>query len=220
MRLQRQLRAMRDQTRKSQPNAMAAMDRMIADLKARGVEFGALRAGLPAPDFALPNHLGRTVSLYETLARGPVVLLFYRGEWCPYCCAQLRAMQLALPQLKAAGGTLVAVSPELPDHSLSLAERHALDFDILSDRGAMVAQTYGLLFEVPDEVRTLYRGNGLDLSPRHGRGPNDPWLLPLPATYVLAPSGIVRFARVDADFTQRPEPQTIIDLLLDRVPAA
>lgn len=220
MRLQRQLRAIRDQARKSQPNALAAMDRMIADLKARGVEFNVLRAGLPAPDFALPNHLGRTVSLYETLAHGPVVVLFYRGEWCPYCCAQLRAMQLALPQLKAAGGTLVAVSPELPDLSLSLAERHALDFDILSDRGAMVAQTYGLLFEVPDEVRTLYRSNGLDLALRHGRGPNEPWLLPLPATYVLAPSGIVRFARVDVDFTQRPEPQTIIDLLLDRVPAA
>lgn len=219
MRLQRQLRTTRAQSRRDNPTGTAVLDRMVADLKARGVEFDALRAGLPAPDFVLPNHLGRTAALYDALARGPVVLLFYRGEWCPYCCAQLRAMQLALPQITAAGARLIAVSPELPDHSLSLAERHALDFDILSDRGAAVARSYGLVYRVPDEVRDLYRGYGIDLAGRSGRPLDEPWVLPLPATYVLAPSGIVRFARIDADFTQRPEPQTIVDLLLDRVPA-
>lgn len=221
MRLQRQLRTIRAQAGKTlPPGVLAMMDRVIADLKARGVELGALRPGLQAPDFALPNQLGRTVSLYETLEQGPVILLFYRGEWCPYCCAQLRAMQLALPQLTAAGARLVAVSPELPDHSLTLAERNALDFDILSDRGAVVARSYGLVFSVPDELRDLYRDRGLDLNARQGRPPGEPWQLPIPATYLLSPSGVVRFAAIDADFTQRPEPQALVDLLHDRVPVS
>ncbi|MGQ9366772.1 peroxiredoxin-like family protein [Azospirillum sp. ST 5-10] len=221
MHLHRRLRAIRQQSRAGLPaGSVQAMDRMIADLKARGVEFGALRAGMPAPDFALPNQVGRTVSLYDVVARGPVVLLFYRGGWCPYCCAQLRAMQLVQPRLAAAGARLVAVSPDLPDHSLSLAEREALDFDILSDFGGAVARSYGLLFRVPDDVRDAYRDRGLDLGRRQGRPPGDPWELPIPATYVLAQSGVVRFARIDADFTQRPEPQAILDLLLDPVPAA
>lgn len=220
MRLQRQLRTIRAQAGKTLPSkAVAMLDRVVADLKARGVELGALRPGLQAPEFALPNQIGRTVSLYGTLTQGPVVLLFYRGEWCPYCCAQLRAMQLALPRLTAGGARLIAVSPELPDHSLSLAERHALDFDILSDRGAVVARSYGLVYRVPDEMRDFYRDRGLDLAKRHGRPVDEPWSLPIPATYVLSPGGVVRFARVDADFTQRPEPQAIVDLLLDRVPA-
>ncbi|WP_042444395.1 peroxiredoxin-like family protein [Azospirillum sp. B510] len=221
MRLQRQLRNIRAQAGKTMPPAvLATMDRVIADLKARGVELGALRPGLQAPDFALPNQLGRTVSLYETLEAGPVVLLFYRGEWCPYCCAQLRSMQLALPQLTAGGARLVAVSPELPDHSLTLAERNALDFDILSDQGATVARSYGLIYRVPDELCDVYRGCGLDLNARQGRPPGEPWHLPIPATYLLSPSGVVRFAAIDADFTQRPEPQALVDLLHDRVPAA
>lgn len=221
MRLQRRLRAIRAQSEKKSPTSViAVLDRVVADLKASGVEFGALRPGLQAPDFALPNQLGHVRSLYETLARGPVVLLFYRGEWCPYCCAQLRGMQLMLPHLTAAGARLIAVSPELPDHSLTLAERNALDFDILSDRGAIVARSYGLVYRVPDAMRDLYRDRGLDLGPRHGQPSGEPWHLPIPATYLLSPSGVVRFARIDADFTQRPEPQAIVDLLLDRAPAS
>lgn len=220
MRLQRQLRSIRAQSAKTMPpDALAMIDRVIADLKARGAEFGTLRPGLQAPDIVLPNHLGRTVSLYDRLGRGPVLLLFYRGAWCPYCCAQLRAMQLALPQLKAAGAHLIAVSPELPDHSLTLAERNALDFDILSDPGAAAARGYGLVYRVPDELRDFYRDNGLDLARRNGTAPEEAWHLPVPATYLLSPSGVVRYARIDADFTQRPEPQSIVELLLDRVPA-
>lgn len=220
MRLQRQLRSIRAQSAKTMPpEAVAMIDRIIADLNARGVEFGRLRPGHQAPDLMLPNHLGRTVSLYETLERGPVLLLFYRGSWCPYCCAQLRAMQLALPQIRAAGAHLIAVSPELPDHSLTLAERNALDFDILSDPGGAAARAYGLVYRVPDSLRDVYRANGLDLGRRNGSAPDEAWHLPVPATYLLSPSGVVRYARIDTDFTQRPEPQSIVDLLLDRVPA-
>lgn len=220
MHLHRRLRAIRQNARTTLPAAtVEAMDRMIADLRDRGVEFGALRAGMAAPDFALPDQVGRTVSLYDTLAQGTVVLLFYRGGWCPYCCAQLRAMQLVQPRLAAAGAHLVAVSPDLPDHSLSLAEREALDFRILSDPGGAVARSYGLVYPVPDDVRDAYRDRGLDLPRRQGRPPGEPWELTIPATYVLARNGIVRFARIDVDFTQRPEPQAILDLLLDPAPA-
>ncbi|MFD2261555.1 peroxiredoxin-like family protein [Lacibacterium aquatile] len=192
------------------PEQLQTLQRMIADLKERGVEHSALRPGMPVPRFALPNALGKMIDISEALAQGPLVLSFYRGGWCPYCSAELRALQLALPDLKALGASLIAISPDLPDHSLSTAEKHALDFDILSDAGNMVARRFGLVSGVPDEVRLMYLGKGLDLGARAG---TTAWELPIPATYLVGRNGIVRLAFVDADYTQRLDPLVIIEAL-------
>ena len=211
VRLQRKLRSIRQQAEAGLPTGLReANERLVADLKARGIEAQAIRAGMAAPDFALPDTLGRTVSLAEALARGPVVLSFYRGRWCPYCCAELRALQFVLPQLKALGASLIAVSPELPDNSLSPLEKMVLDYSIVSDLGLAVARAYGLVFRLPEDMRGALLDAGLNLAKRNG---DEGWELPIPATYVLAPSGLVRLAFVDADFTQRFEPQEIVTLL-------
>ncbi len=190
-----------------------ANGRLIADLKARGIEKQAARAGMVAPHFALPGATGRTVSLAEALACGPVVLSFYRGRWCPYCCAELRALQFVLPQLKALGASLIAVSPELPDNSLSPLEKTVLDYSIVSDLGLAVARAYGLVFRLPGDLREALLDVGLDLAKHNG---DQGWELPIPATYVIAQSGLIRLAFVDADFTQRFEPQEIVTLLGER----
>jgi len=214
VRLQRQLRTIRQQAQTGSPAGVReANERLVAGLKARGIEAQAVRAGMVAPDFALPDALGRTVSLAEALARGPVVLSFYRGRWCPYCCAELRALQFVLPQLKALGALLIAVSPELPDNSLTALEKTVLDYSIASDLGLAVARAYGLVFRLPGDLHDALLAAGLDLTRRNG---GDGWELPIPATYVIAQSGLIRFAFVDADFSHRFEPQEIVTLLRER----
>ncbi len=211
MRLPQQLRRIRERTRTElSEETRDALRRMVAELKARGAALPAVRAGMPAPRFALPDLQGRTVDIADRLARGPVVLNFYRGGWCPYCNAELRALQLALPALSGLGASLVALSPDLPDHSLTLAEKLALDFDILSDLGNMVARQWGLVFRVPDDVRAAFLAAGLDLSRRNG---DSSWELPIPATYLIGGDGVVRLAFVDADFTERLDPTVLVDTL-------
>lgn len=211
MRLPQQLRKIREQSRSSLPPALReALQRLVAELKRCGIESGALRAGMPAPDFMLQNVAGREVSLSGRLAHGPVVLSFYRGGWCPYCSAELRALQFALPELRGLGASLIALSPELPDHSLSLAEKLALDFDILSDLGNAVARRYGLVFRIPSDLAAAYLEFGLDLSERNG---DSSWELPIPATYLIGSNGLIRLAFIDADFTERLDPSVILDVL-------
>jgi peroxiredoxin len=139
------------------------------------------------------------------------VLTFYRGGWCPYCNLALRAYQRALPELHARGAELVAVSPQLPDSSLSTAERNALTFAVLSDAGNRVARDYGLVFAVPDEVVAYYREHRQhDLTAANGPGA---WELPVPATFVIAPDATVVLADVDPDYTRRLEPAAILTAL-------
>lgn len=196
--------------RMTDPQHLAVIRRAVADLKSRGIELGVAKAGERVSEFVLPDARGRPVSLMERMARGAIVLNFYRGGWCPYCCAELRALQLALPRFTAHGVSLIAISPELPDNSLSLAEREALDFDILTDMGNVVARSYGLVFRVPDDLQKLLLAKGVDLPALNGE---ESWELPMPATFLIGANGIIRLAFADADHTERLDPQVILDLL-------
>lgn len=155
----------------------------------------------------MPNATGQIVSLAEVLTRGPVVLSFYRGGWCPYCNLELQALQRHLPEIREMGASLLAVSPQTPDNSLSTAEKHQLQFDVLSDQGDQVARTYGLVFTVPPELHSIYRQWGIDIPAWNG---DESWELPLPATYVIDRGGIIRSAFVNLDYTQRMEPADIL----------
>ncbi len=170
----------------------------------------ALAVGDTAPDFALPDAMGRETRLSDLLARGPVVLTFYRGSWCPYCNTQLRDYQLALPDIEAAGASLVAVSPQTPDSTITVVERQNLAFPVLSDVGNRVSRAYGLVFAVDAGTREQYRAVGIDLAASNG---TDTWELPVPATYVVAPDGTVRFAFVEADYTRRATTAQIVEAL-------
>ena len=163
-----------------------------------------------APRFALPSAAGDVVALDELLTRGPVVLTFYRGAWCPYCNITLRALQQHHDAITARGAALVAVSPQIPDESLSLSEKHGLTFAVLSDVGSETAKRYGLAYDLPEDLAAVYDKLGFDLQRVNGGHPRT---LPLAATYVIDRDGVVRWAFVDTDYTVRAEPAEILAAL-------
>jgi peroxiredoxin len=192
------------------PEKVAAYQRGVDELVAAGLAAQAVARGDAAPDVTLPNARGEPVTLSKLLAKGPVVLTFYRGGWCPYCNMQLRAYQRALPELRALGASLVAVSPEAPDKSLSTAEKNALEFEVLSDVKGEAGRAYRLFFELSDELKALYAAGGNDLAKVNADGE---WHLPMPATYVIGTDGRVALANVDPEYRNRLEPAEIVDAL-------
>ncbi len=166
-----------------------------------------LKEGAQAPDFTLPDALGNAVTLSQLLMQGPVIISFYRGEWCPYCNLELRAYQRVLPQLQELGATLVAISPQTPDHSLSVMETQKLTFAVLSDVGNHVARQFGLVFTIDEAVRAAHSRIGANLPAFNG---DDSWELPMAGTFLLDQSGTIRLAFVDPDFSRRLDPSVVI----------
>ncbi|MBC8162850.1 MAG: AhpC/TSA family protein [Roseiflexaceae bacterium] len=192
------------------PERLARSQASTRALQASGIEGNALAAGMIAPDFTLPDVRGEMVSLSDLRRSGPVVVTFYRGTWCPYCNLALRAYQHMLPDLQALGAQLVAVSPQIPDESLSMAEKNALEFPVVSDLDNTVARQYGLVFTLDAETRERYLGMGNNLVHYNG---NDAWELPMPGTFVVGQDGIITLAFAKADYTQRLEPAEILAAL-------
>ncbi len=160
-----------------------------------------------APNFTLPNATGQLVTLADILRRGPVILNFYRGGWCPYCNLELRAYQQALPQIKAAGAELLAISPQDPDASLSTAEKNELAFEVLSDEGSKIANNYGIAFKLPDALQRLYTDLNHALPDANG---TPDWQLPIPATFVIDQNQRIVLAYIDVDYRNRLEPEEAI----------
>ncbi|HEU5068038.1 MAG TPA: peroxiredoxin-like family protein [Sphingomicrobium sp.] len=167
----------------------------------------ALQVGDTAPDFLLPDEEGRLHSSRQLRGEGPLVVSFYRGGWCPFCNAELRALQAIKGELNGLGADLVVLSPDTRDLPRQLKQQLNLDLTMLADVDHGVATSYGLLFRVPDETRAHYASLGYDFGHRHGMSE---WMLPIPATYVLDQDGVVRDAFVEPDFTIRQEPLDIL----------
>ena len=184
--------------------------RIVADQAAVDYAARAPKVGDRAPAFTLPDQLGREVSLAGELQRGPVVLIFYRGAWCPYCNIMLRTYGIRAAEFSHRGARLVAVSPQTPDNSLTMAEKHGLEFPVLSDGGGEVIGAYGLKYDVESRSRDLLQAVGNDVARFNGEGG---WILPAPAVFVVDRKGIVRFVRVSGDYTQRAEPDEALAVL-------
>jgi peroxiredoxin len=186
------------------------IDASLAEVAASGAAPG-LAVGDRAPEFELPDALGKTVSLRERLLSGPVVLVFYRGEWCPYCNVHLRALQAALPEITARGASLIAISPQSPDHSLSMREKADLSFDVLSDVDQAVISAYKVRITVPADLQDLHLNVFQNDLREHTA--NGSWSLPVPATFVIDREGLVRAAHVSADYRTRMEPVDVVAAL-------
>jgi peroxiredoxin len=163
----------------------------------------ALRVGDLAPAFALPDQRGGTVALRDLLARGPVVLTFFRGGWCPFCAISLRALDAISGEIRRQGAELVGISPQRAELSAATAERNALRFPLLVDRGNEVARQYGLHWELGPEMRSVYERLGHPL-PEVNAGSE--WALPIPAGFVIDQTGRIVYAHTDGRVTHRMEP--------------
>ena len=162
--------------------------------------------GGTAPDFELPDGDGMIWRSKELLQSGPLVIVFYRGRWCAYCNTQLAALQEIHKQIAGAGASLVAISPQTQKHSYMTCDMHKLRFPVLSDQGNQVARTFGLVYRVSPELQATYESIMTRLPGYNG---DQSWELPLAATFVVQPDGIISWARVDADWRRRPEPEEI-----------
>jgi len=155
----------------------------------------------------LPNVKGESVKLHSLLEKGPVVLNFYRGRWCPYCNLELNAYKNRLQDIEGLGASLVAISPQTPDNSLSTAEKNDLKFEVLSDVGNNAASKFGLVFKLDSSLHEIYTNFGLALPKFNG---DDSWEIPMAGTYVIDKDGTVQYAFADADYRKRAEPDEVI----------
>ena len=209
--LQQQLAATAQHLAVALPTAASrTIDAGIAAVHAAGLSRHSRRAGQLAPDFTLPDASGQPVNLVALLGAGPVVLVFYRGNWCPYCSVQLRAYEQALGRFQAYGATLVAVSPQTPDLTQLTMEEKNLHFPVLSDADNAVARQYGLAYRVGDAVYQTLHSVGIDLAAHNG---TDTGELPLTGTFVIAQNGIIAWAETTVNFKERPDPALILEAL-------
>jgi len=183
---------------------MGSKDDFVAEFDPKS----AIQVGATLPAFELPNAVGDKVSSASLLAKGPILISFYRGEWCPFCNLELVALQKHIDEFKAKGVTLVAISPELPNTSLSTVEKHALKFPVLSDIHNEFARKLGIVWRMPDSLRPAFDKFGNDLKTRNG---DDSFEVPVPATILVDTKGVVRNTFVDADYTTRLEPKTALE---------
>lgn len=197
-------------------DAGRTIDAGIASVEVAGHAGHALRVGQQAPDFTLPNAFNEPVGLAALLKRGPVVLFFYRGNWCPYCNVQLRAYQQLLPELARHDATLVAVSPQTPDFTGLTASEKELTFPVLSDVGNGVARQYGVAYGVGAPVADTLRSLGIDLAAFNGTADDE---LPLTATFLIGRDGTIAWSWVEANFKHRADPADIL-AALTRLPVA
>jgi peroxiredoxin len=192
------------------PETQAIHARVIAELKASSIAERALPVGAKTPVFELRDHNGKPVSSAELLAAGRLVICFIRGRWDPFCCGQMEAMNLVLPQIVAAGASLVALSPQTVKQSFFMADQHKLRFPLLSDSGNQVARQFGLVYRVPEYQQAVYRRAFINLPFANG---DESWELPIPATYVIDRDRKVLYGSADEDYSLRPEPMEILSVL-------
>lgn len=170
----------------------------------------ALKVGAKMPAFELSDSDGKKVSSESLLKKGNLVLVFYRGAWCPFCNVYLKKLQDNLQMIRENGGELVAVSVENPDNSAKIASKNKLNFTVLSDPLLKVAKEFGIVFELAPTTNEQYKGYGIDLVKNNGTAKPE---LPLSATYIINPQGEIIYAFLDPDYKKRAEPQEIINEL-------
>jgi peroxiredoxin len=210
MTLQDELDRLREEERRSTPpGVLAVYETAIELITGMSSTARTIREGDRAPDFDLPTVQGGSVSLARELSKGPLILSFFRGGWCPFCSLELRAYE-RVTQDAQGQGRLLAVSPETLDALQRTMVENRVSFPLLSDPGNRAARSYGLVYRIPEALRAVYEGMGLDIPARNG---DSSFELPIPATYLIDTGGIVRRAFIEPDHTRRGEPAEFVQAL-------
>ena len=207
-----------------QPSRLAITDEAVQTLFLTGIEDHILPIGATAPTFDLPDAAATTltnataanarlVHSSDLLGIGPLIVLFFRGRWCPYCMTQLEAWQAAFPAVREKGALLVAISPQLPRQNDFTAQHHNLTYPLLSDAGSVLADAFQVAYTVPEQMQQHYRSIMINIPFINGDHGSNTWRLPIPATFVIAPSGKITFAEAHADHRVRPDPKDVLATL-------
>jgi peroxiredoxin len=208
MNLNAELKAVTESVRQQAPaEVFSAMEKANTKLATSSIVNKTLKRGGRMPDFDLPDATGKMVKSFDLRKHGLLLVSFYRGEWCPYCNLELKALQERHAEIVAAGATLVAISPQTPDYSLTTQQKHDLKFPVLSDLGNKVARRFGLVFTLDESLKPIYQAFGIDLKAHNG---DESFELPVPATYLVAKDGSVLEAFVNSDYRGRLEPETAL----------
>jgi peroxiredoxin len=164
-----------------------------------------------APDFSAKDQDGKTIVLKDQLKNGAVVLVFYRGQWCPYCNRQLKKLEDSLSLITAKGASLIAISPENLENIDKTVEKTKATYPILHDEGLTIMKNYDVAFSVDDKTIEKYKGYGIDFTKVNGdaNGAN----LPVPAIYVISKEGKIVFRHFDKNFTKRASVAEILEHL-------
>ncbi len=206
--LKEELDERRTLMRRFVPKATQAInDRAIEEFRQAGLAQRALKVGDTAPEFNLQDARGNVVRSADLLARGPLIITFIRGRWCPFCCATMEAWQGMMPQVKASGVNFVAITSMSAQQSDFMRDQHKLAFPILSDPASKVAEKFGVAYRVPLYQQELFNTVFINLPHINGE---DSWTLPLPATLAIGRDGIIKFAFADEDYTRRAEPADVL----------
>jgi len=199
------------ESRQAEPSEVRLIvEKAMAELFASDQASHAIKLGDDAPSFELQDQDGRWTSSLELLTRGPLIITFYRGVWCPYCNLELQALNEFLPIYRKYGANLVAVSPQLKASSRRSARINRLQFPVLSDAGNRIAAEFGLRWDLPNCLVDLYKSLGVNLPTFNG---DSSWALPLPARYVVGTDGKVRYSQINPDYTSRSEPKDILSVI-------
>jgi len=193
------------------PENLQIQERSIRDLEDSGVAEKILPAGSEAPEFELADSNGKPVRSADLLTQSPLVVLFFRGRWCPFCVATLETWQRLLPELRRHRASLVAISPQTIKQNNLMADQHRVTFPLLNDSGNKVAKQFGVAYRLPQDLQELNRRIFVNLEFING---DKNWGLPMPATFVIAPDRQIFFAKAYADYTQRTDPRKVLSLFV------
>lgn len=183
------------------PEITAQLESSLTDMLKQNLDKNALKAHDIAPDFTLTGSEGNIYSLTQLLNKqDPTFIFFFRGSWCPFCVAQLQHYRDKLLAGKQA--TVIAISPQTPAINNQLKHDHHINFTLLSDKGNLVAKKFGLVFTLPENIRTLYQNLGANIANFNG---DDSYQLPIPASYVIAPNREILYASVNVNYMLRPD---------------
>ncbi|MGH1387152.1 peroxiredoxin-like family protein [Kordia sp.] len=190
--------------------AQVIMKKAIDDLVASNMIRNAYKTGDILPEISLRNALGNEIRIQDILKEHKVIIAYYRGNWCPYCNIQLRALQQAIPDFEAKGAKLILIGPETPDNSLTTKEKNELTFEVLSDIDMKVARSMNLVYKLPSDLQELYKKFGIDLDTSQG---NENQELPIAATYIVEQDGTISYHFLEEDYKLRADPKDILEAL-------